>query len=83
VSAPPQRAVVVTGAAGLVGRRVLARLAAERGSAPKVVALDLRLVPEAERVRGVIYETGDIRDPQLAKRFEAHAPRRWCTSRRW
>jgi UDP-glucose 4-epimerase len=63
---------LVTGAAGLVGRRVLARLAAESGALGSVVALDLRPVPEAERVRGVVYETGDIRDPELAKRFEAH-----------
>lgn len=68
----PPRAVLVTGASGLVGRRVVARLAAG-GAVATVVALDLKPVPEAERLPGVVYETGDIRDPELAKRFEAHA----------
>jgi len=66
----PPRAVLVTGASGLVGRGVVARLAP---AVETVVALDLRPVPEAERLPRVIYETGDIRDPALAKRFEAHA----------
>jgi UDP-glucose 4-epimerase len=66
------RAVLVTGASGLVGRQVVARLAGEGAAVPKVVALDLREVPPAERQAGVVYETGDIRDPELAKLFERH-----------
>jgi UDP-glucose 4-epimerase len=78
VSVPRQRAaraVLVTGAGGLVGRQVVARLAAARdasGAIGKVVALDLRPAPEAARLPRVVYETADVRDPQLAKRFEVH-----------
>lgn len=72
MSAAPARAVLVTGASGLVGRQVVRRLATGSDDAPRVVALDLREVPEEARRPGVTYETGDIRDPDLAKRFEAH-----------
>jgi len=63
--------VAVTGASGLVGRQVVARLAAEEAIAT-VLALDLRELGAAERVEGVVYETGDIGDPELEKLFEAH-----------
>jgi UDP-glucose 4-epimerase len=64
-------AVLVTGASGLVGRQVVARLA-EAESIETVVALDVRPVPVAQQRDDVVYETGDIRDPELAKRFERH-----------
>lgn len=72
MSGPRAQAVLVTGAAGLVGRQVVRRLANGADDAPRVVALDLREVPEEAHLPGVAYETGDIRDPDLAKRFEAH-----------
>jgi len=62
-------AVLVTGASGLVGSRVVAQLAATA----KVVALDLRLPPPEDRVDGVVHLEGDIRDANLAKTFEEHA----------
>jgi len=66
------RAVAVTGASGLVGRQVVACLAAEAATVETVLALDLRVPPAAERLADVVYQTGDIRDPELAKTFEAH-----------
>jgi UDP-glucose 4-epimerase len=69
------RAVLITGASGLVGRRVVARLAGAEGGSralETVVALDVRPVERAQQLPGVVYETGDIRDPELAKRLEAH-----------
>jgi UDP-glucose 4-epimerase len=68
VSAAEQRRVLVTGASGLVGSQVVAQLA---GTA-HVVALDLRLPPESQRIEGVLHVDGDIRDPGLGKTFEAH-----------
>jgi UDP-glucose 4-epimerase len=65
--------VLVTGASGLVGRRVVARLASRRDGIGAVVALDLREPPPGQRLPGVAYRTGDIRDPELAKLFETHA----------
>ncbi len=68
----PARSVLVTGASGLVGRQVVARLLEASDSIETLVALDLREPgPEARR-SGVVYEQGDIRDPGLAKRLEHH-----------
>jgi len=63
------RNVLVTGASGLVGSRVVAQLA---GSA-KVVALDLRSPPAGECIDGVLHIEGDIRDTGLAKILSEHA----------
>ena len=67
---PRARSVLVTGASGLVGRQVVARLAAlaQAGdSVRSVVALDLREPPPSARVAGVEYVEGDVRDPALEK----------------
>jgi UDP-glucose 4-epimerase len=64
------RSVLVTGASGMVGRQVVARLAAE-GDA--VVAVDLREPPDEARIPGVHYERGDVREPGLEKLLERHA----------
>ncbi|MGH0031500.1 MAG: SDR family oxidoreductase [Myxococcota bacterium] len=61
-----QRVVLVTGAAGLVGSRVLLELA---GTA-QLTALDVRLPPPERRIAGVEYLEGDIRDPGLDKVLE-------------
>ncbi len=53
--------VAITGAAGLVGRRVVQRLLA-RADAPNVVAVDVH--PPAESAPGLQYRAADIRDPQ-------------------
>ena len=63
-------AVLVTGASGLVGRQVVAALASE--AERSIVALDLHDPAPEARHDSVLYLTGDIRDPQLAKIFESH-----------
>jgi UDP-glucose 4-epimerase len=45
----------------------------ERGDIETLVSFDLRAVPEAERLPGVIYETGDIRDPSIEDLLLQHA----------
>jgi UDP-glucose 4-epimerase len=65
------RSVLVTGASGLIGRRLVSQLAGDREGIGSVVALDLREVAEGERLPGVQYEIGDIRDPQLGKRMQS------------
>ncbi len=65
------RSVAITGASGLVGRQVVALLAA----APEVetvVALDLREPEPADRLPGVVYAQCDVRDPAIVKQLEAH-----------
>jgi UDP-glucose 4-epimerase len=63
------RSVLVTGASGLVGRQVVTRLVGEGAT---VVALDLREPAAADRLDGVSYVTGDVREPGLEKRLETH-----------
>ncbi|MEN8182155.1 MAG: SDR family oxidoreductase [Myxococcota bacterium] len=64
------RSVLVTGASGLIGRRLVSLLAEDPEGIETVVAMDLRELPEDQRLAGIRYETGDIRDPQLGKRFQ-------------
>jgi UDP-glucose 4-epimerase len=65
--------VLVTGAAGFIGRSLIAELA--RGNAnSEIVALDLREVPAHERLANVTYLAGDIRDPALKDIFQQHRP---------
>ncbi len=65
--------VLVTGAAGFIGRSLIAELA--RGSAnSEIVALDRREVVAHERLPNVTYVTGDIRDPALKELFQKHRP---------
>ena len=65
--AAPARSVLVTGASGLIGSRVVSRLAREPGSVETIVAMDLREPPAEEKISGVEYSTGDVRDPVLGK----------------
>ena len=65
---PETRRVLVTGASGLVGARVTARLA----PVAQVVAFDLREPPAERRVSGVDYLEGDVRDEGLAKIVADH-----------
>ncbi len=69
---PPPRSVAITGASGLVGRQVVAHLAAEPGTVERILALDVRPPNRVGRLAGVSYEEADVRDSAFGKRFEAH-----------
>jgi len=60
-----QRAVLVTGAGGYVGRLLVTALADDHEAVGKLVALDIRGIPQAERLPGVEYRVGDVRDEGL------------------
>jgi UDP-glucose 4-epimerase len=63
--------VLVTGGAGYLGRQVVAALAHD---GTPVVALDVREVPEAQRVAGAVHATADIRDAaRLESLLREHA----------
>ena len=64
--------VLVTGAAGYVGRLTVETLAGRRKQLSGLVALDVRSVPAAERRPGVEYVDGDIGDPALAELMRKH-----------
>jgi UDP-glucose 4-epimerase len=69
---PPPRSVLVTGAAGLVGRRLVAALADAPGPIERIVALDVRDAPPGQRRAGVEVVRGDVRDPALVATLEQH-----------
>jgi len=68
----PARSVLITGGSGYLGSQLVARLADDRGGLEKLVSLDLRPVPEAERLPDVVYEAGDIRDSVVAELLRRH-----------
>ncbi|MCF8469344.1 MAG: NAD-dependent epimerase/dehydratase family protein [Parvibaculum sp.] len=56
------RKVLVTGAAGFVGRRVVELLAATENAFDEILAADIRNVPQAERLPNISYRVLDVRD---------------------
>lgn len=73
VPAESAPAVLVTGAAGMLGRGLLAALAAGRTPVRAVVATDLRPVAAAERCAGIVYAVHDVRASGLEALLRAHA----------
>ena len=67
-----QGGIFVTGAAGFIGRGLVAALAPD-GAQP-VIAFDLRAVPAADRLPGVTYIAGDIRDAALGAHMMQYRP---------
>ncbi len=67
------RSVLVTGAAGYIGRLTVAALAQRAPELGAIVALDVARVPQGRRLAGVVYETGDITSPDLAALLQRHA----------
>jgi UDP-glucose 4-epimerase len=65
-------AVLVTGAAGYVGRLCVAALSERLDQLSALVALDWTEVDPSERIAGVVYEHGDICDPALKDLFREH-----------
>lgn len=65
-------AVLVTGAAGYVGRLCVAALAERSDELSTLVALDWAEVAAPDRVAGVDYERADICDPTLHELFRRH-----------
>ena len=65
--------VLVTGAAGFIGKSLIAELARLNKNS-EIVALDMREVPADERLSNVTYLTGDVRDPALRDMFQVRRP---------
>lgn len=65
--------VLVTGAAGFIGKSLIAELA-RAGTNSEILALDMREVVAHERLPNVTYLTGDVRDPALRDLFQVHRP---------
>jgi UDP-glucose 4-epimerase len=68
---PQARRVLVTGGAGFLGQGLIKALASGP-NAPVVVAVDVREVPLAQRLPGIVYVTQDVRDSALADTVAAH-----------
>ncbi len=63
----PYRSVLVTGAAGYIGRQLVTALAADRKELTTIVATDLREVPPEKRLAGIDYLAADICSPELVQ----------------
>ncbi len=61
--------VFVSGANGYIGRQLIEAMAEDREHFRRVVAGDIRLPAEEERLQGVHYIEADVRDPSIADRF--------------
>jgi UDP-glucose 4-epimerase len=68
-----QPSVLVTGAAGYIGRELIRALAAEQDRLQTLVATDVREVSTAEQEAGVEYAVADVREPGLADLLRKHA----------
>jgi UDP-glucose 4-epimerase len=62
----PRRSVLITGAGGLIGRRLTRALAEDRDGIGATAAVDVREVPMSERLPGVDYRVLDVCAPELA-----------------
>ncbi len=61
--------IFITGAGGYIGSLTVAALAEVRSDPGRIIAGDVRQMPEDRRLPGVEYVTADIRDPELGKLF--------------
>lgn len=72
LTASAAQRIFVTGADGFLGRGLVEALAREPG-VQTIVAADVREVPQARRLPGVVYVVQDVRDPTLGETLAAHA----------
>jgi UDP-glucose 4-epimerase len=70
IPAIPYRSVFITGAAGYIGRQVVAALAAAEHRLSTIVASDLRPVPREQQLPPVQYLAADICAPEMVRYFE-------------
>lgn len=66
--------VLVTGAAGYLGRQVVEALAGQKPGYKAIAALDVRETPPAERLPRVHYVACDVRSPELGRIFREFGP---------
>ncbi len=59
------RSILVTGAGGYVGRQVVAEVAGNPDFSARIIATDIHLPPEPDRLPGVQYEALDVRSEAL------------------
>jgi len=65
--------VLVTGAGGYIGQLVVKALAEDSRDLAAIVATDIRPFDENKSLENVIYESSDVRSPDLAEIMRAHA----------
>jgi len=71
LNTPQAHRVLITGASGFLGQS-LVRALAERGQGEAVVAVDVREVPQTQRLPGITYLTQDVRDTALTNTLAEH-----------
>ncbi len=69
----PASSVLITGAAGYLGRQLVRALASAPNKPATVVAMDVRELPSEHRLQGIQYHVGDVRDPAIEDALRSHA----------
>ncbi len=67
-----RHSVLVTGAAGYIGRQVVAALSRHPGRFATIVAADVLYVDETDRLPGVAHEVADVRSPRIRELIAEH-----------
>jgi UDP-glucose 4-epimerase len=67
------KSVLITGAGGYIGRQVVKALAKDRRSVQTIVAADVRLPIEEDKLPGVDYVTADIRKQEFSDVLKKYA----------
>lgn len=66
------RRILITGGGGYIGTQLIGRLLRRPAESIFVVATDVREAPHPHNAPNVVYETLDVRDPQLVERLTHH-----------
>ena len=67
--------IVITGAGGYIGGELIKRLSKADATDMQIVAVDIRDIPQAERLGGVTYQCADIREQSFQDIVEQYRPR--------
>lgn len=65
------KSVLVTGGAGFMGRHILESLTQK---AEKIISVDIKRVPEAEKLAGIVYKKYDVRGEKIVALIEKTQP---------
>ncbi len=61
--------IFITGANGYIGSKLLKAISSKRSDYGKIIAFDLRDLPETDKLADIDYRIGDIRDAPFEEWF--------------
>ena len=67
-----QKTVLITGASGYLGSHLVHKMGQKHDGIKKVLAADIREIPESERIKGITYVKADVRSLELNRIIKDH-----------